>query len=63
MGVRSCVSVSVGRNTRGSHEIWINTASHARTTIPDWGNRDLRVGTIAGILRDLGISRQEFEQG
>ena len=41
---------------RGSHGIWINTITHARTTIPTWGNRDLRVGTIAGILRDLGIS-------
>ncbi|MFB3119927.1 MAG: type II toxin-antitoxin system HicA family toxin [Stenotrophomonas maltophilia] len=41
----------------------MNTSTHARTTIPNWGNRDLRVGTIGGILRDLGISRQEFEQG
>ena len=51
------------RTAKGSHEIWINTGIHARTTIPNWGNRDLRVGTIAAILRDLGISRQEFEQG
>ncbi len=50
------------RMAKGSHEIWMNTATHARTTIPNWGNRDLRVGTIAGILHDLGISRQEFEQ-
>ena len=50
------------RTARGSHEIWINTATHARTTIPNWGSRDLRAGTLAAILRDLGISRQEFER-
>jgi predicted RNA binding protein YcfA (HicA-like mRNA interferase family) len=50
------------RKAKGDHEIWINTASHARTTIPNWGSRDLKVGTIAGILRDLGISRDEFER-
>ena len=49
------------RRAKGDHEIWINTSGHARTTIPNWGSRDLRAGTIGGILRDLGISREEFE--
>ncbi|MCI0785163.1 MAG: type II toxin-antitoxin system HicA family toxin [Chloroflexi bacterium] len=50
------------RRARGDHEIWINSATHARTTIPNWGSRDLKAGTLAAILRDLGISRQEFER-
>ena len=50
------------RRARGDHEIWINTSTHARTTIPNWGSRDLRSGTISAILRDLGISRDEFER-
>ena len=49
------------RRARGDHEIWIKIATHARTTIPNWGSRYLKAGTIAGILRDLGISREEFE--
>ncbi|MCH8832312.1 MAG: type II toxin-antitoxin system HicA family toxin [Chloroflexi bacterium] len=49
------------RQAKGDHEIWINITTHARTTIPNWGSRDLRPGTISAILRDLGISRSEFE--
>ena len=48
------------RMAKGSHEIWISTATHARTTIPNWGSRDLRVGAIAGILRDLGTSNKSL---
>ena len=50
------------RQGRGDHEVWINVDSTARTTIPNWGVRDLRPGTIGAILRDLGMSRAEFEQ-
>ena len=50
------------RRAKGDHEIWINGATQSRTTIPDWGSRDLRAGTIARILRDLGISRVQFRQ-
>jgi len=37
---------------RGDHEIWINTANRQRTTIPNWGSRDLRPGTLNAILPD-----------
>ena len=50
------------RQGKGDHEIWINPDTHARTTIPNWGARDLKVGTIGAILRDLGISREHFER-
>ncbi len=50
------------RQSRGSHEIWRNPASGTRTTVPNWGGRDLRTGTIRGILRDLGVDRRVFEQ-
>ncbi len=51
------------RRAKGDHEIWINTTTHTRTTIPNWGSRDLKTGTISGILRDLGISIEAFERG
>ena len=50
------------RSAKGDHEIWINTATRSRTTIPNWGGRDLKAGTISSILRDLGISRAQFER-
>ena len=36
--------------------------THGRTTIPNWGSRDLKPGTVHTILRDLGISRDEFDR-
>lgn len=49
------------RRAKGDHEIWVRLSPRARTTIPNWGGRDLKAGTVSGILRDLGISRDEFE--
>ncbi|MYC37061.1 MAG: type II toxin-antitoxin system HicA family toxin [Chloroflexi bacterium] len=50
------------RQARGSHEIWLNPANQAKTTIPFWGSDDLKPGVIVAILRDLGISRRHFDQ-
>ncbi|RLC64451.1 MAG: type II toxin-antitoxin system HicA family toxin [Chloroflexi bacterium] len=44
----------------GSHRIWWNPALDRYTTIPDWGHKDIKPGTLRRILRDLGISRREF---
>lgn len=50
------------RQAKGSHEIWINPVTRARTSIPFWGAEDLKPGTIAAVLRDLGISRRDFDR-
>ncbi len=42
--------------------MWINTLNDRSTVIPSWRARDLRPGTIAGILRDLGISRSDLNR-
>jgi predicted RNA binding protein YcfA (HicA-like mRNA interferase family) len=44
----------------GSHQIWRNAPLDRYTTIPDWGGKDIKPGTLRQILRDLGISREEF---
>ncbi|MBU0512891.1 MAG: type II toxin-antitoxin system HicA family toxin [Chloroflexi bacterium] len=44
----------------GSHCIWWNPVLDHYTTIPNWGSRDIKTGTLRRILRDLGISRREF---
>ena len=50
------------RQGKGSHEIWINPHNRAWTSIPFWGGEDLKPGTISAILRDLGISRRDFDR-
>ena len=50
------------RRARGDHEIWMNLSTHARTTIPNWGSRDLRQGTVRAIIRDLGVPKREFDR-
>ncbi|MGL4882532.1 MAG: type II toxin-antitoxin system HicA family toxin, partial [Waterburya sp.] len=37
------------RSGKGDHEIWINTASKLRTTIPH--HREIREGTLRNILK------------
>ena len=48
------------RKMRGSHLV-MKHPDGRRTTIPMHGNREIPIGTLHGILRDLKISRQEFE--
>lgn len=48
------------RQAAGSHEIWWNPATQKFTVIPNHGSRDLPLGTLRTILRQLGISLDEF---
>jgi len=50
------------RQAKGDHEVWINLSTRGRTTIPNWGSKDLKTGTVATILKDLGISREQFDK-
>ena len=44
---------------KGSHEIWWNPQSHARTTVPHHPG-DLPEGTLRAILRQAELSIEEF---
>lgn len=48
------------RKGKGSHRIWFNPDTGQITTVPDWGKKDLAPGTVRAIIRELGISRDEF---
>ena len=50
------------RRRGGSHRKWINSGTGKGTVIPDWGNKDLKQGTIRGILKQLGIGQDDFEK-
>ncbi len=48
------------RSGKGSHHIWYNPSTGKVASVPDWGSKDLAPGTVRAILRELGISRQDF---
>ena len=53
---------AVARKGGGSHRKWFNTATNRSTVVPDWGGRDLRLGTVRAAVRQLGIDWAEFEK-
>ena len=50
------------RTGGGSHRKWLNPATQRLTVVPDWGARDLKLGTIRAAVRQLGLGWQEFER-
>ena len=47
------------RQAKGSHEIWYNPTTHRRVTIPNHpGN--IPKGTLRAIIRDSGLTTDEF---
>jgi|YNPNPStandDraft_1061719.scaffolds.fasta_scaffold97960_2 predicted RNA binding protein YcfA (HicA-like mRNA interferase family) len=47
------------RQAKGSHEIWYNSQTKRRTTVPNHpGN--LPYGTLRAIVREAGLTVQEF---
>ena len=51
----------VPRRGRGSHRVWHNPDSGRLTSLPDWGSKDLKIGTIRGAVRQLGLKWEDFE--
>lgn len=47
------------RQAAGSHEIWFNPATECFTTIPNHPG-DMPEGTLKAILRQAGITTEEF---
>lgn len=45
---------------RGSHLIMTNSATGLVAVVPDYGARKVPVGTLRGILRQAGLTPQEF---
>lgn len=53
--------VEVPRKGGGSHRKWRNPATKRSTVVPDWGARDLKVGTVRGVVRQLGLDWAAFQ--
>ena len=47
------------RRVKGSHHLM--KKGNVQTVIPIHGNRNLKMGTLRGILRDIEMTPEEFE--
>lgn len=50
------------RRGTGSHRKWLNPRNQQLTVLPDWGAKDLRLGTVRAAVRQLGIDWRAFEK-
>jgi predicted RNA binding protein YcfA (HicA-like mRNA interferase family) len=51
----------IPRKGTGSHRKWKNPETGQGTVIPDWGNKDLKTGTIRAVVRQLGLDWSRFQ--
>jgi predicted RNA binding protein YcfA (HicA-like mRNA interferase family) len=50
------------RRGGGSHRKWYNPATRQVTSLPDWGGRDLKEGTLHAAVRQLGLDWDAFQK-
>jgi predicted RNA binding protein YcfA (HicA-like mRNA interferase family) len=49
------------RRGGGSHQKWYNPINNKIVPIPDWGSKDLKLGTLRQIIRELQLDWEEFK--
>lgn len=57
--IMGCQEIS--RKSGGSHRKWYNPQNNAIVPIPDWGNKDLKLGTLRQIIRQLDLDWEQFK--
>jgi len=50
------------RRGGGSHRKWFNPQPQRVAVLPDWGSRDLKLGTVRAVVRQLALDWKDFEQ-
>ena len=43
------------RRKGGSHRKWFNPVNGQASIVPDWGSKDLKLGTVKAIYKQLGL--------
>ena len=51
----------VPRKGDGSHRKWTDSETERSTVVPDWGDKDLKLGTVRSAVRQLGLDWTAFE--
>ena len=50
------------RRSGGSHRKWVNGSTGQATVLPDGGARDLKLGTVRAVVRQLGLEWEAFQR-
>ncbi|MBE9175919.1 type II toxin-antitoxin system HicA family toxin [Synechocystis salina LEGE 06155] len=50
----------IPRKGGGSHRKWHNPTNGSIISIPDWGSKDLKIGTLQQIVRQLSLDWNDF---
>lgn len=50
----------ISRRGGGSHRVWHNPINNKIASLPDWGPKDIKIGTLRAVIRQLGLDWQEF---
>jgi len=50
----------IPRRSGGSHRKWQNPSTGAIRPIPDWGHKDLKIGTLRKVIQQLGLDWDDF---
>ena len=60
--LRKLGCVEIKRKGGGSHRKWYNPDQSPITVVavPDWGSKDLKNGTIRGVVKDIGLEWEDF---
>jgi mRNA interferase HicA len=51
----------LARHSSGSHRKWYNPATDRFAPLPDWGAKDLKMGTLRAVVRQLGLEWKAFQ--
>jgi predicted RNA binding protein YcfA (HicA-like mRNA interferase family) len=50
------------RHGKGSHELWVRDADGRVVPVPHHRGKNIRKGTVGAIIREVGVSVDEFMQ-
>ena len=53
----------LSRSGPGSHRKWHNLVAGRVASVPDWGPKDLKMGTLKAIVAQLALDWDDFLRG
>jgi predicted RNA binding protein YcfA (HicA-like mRNA interferase family) len=56
------LGIELYRQGKGSHEVWWWPERNTQTTLPRHPTREIAPGTLAKILKDLGLTREDLDR-
>jgi mRNA interferase HicA len=59
--LRSLGCQELPRRSSGSHRKWYNPVADQIASLPDWGPKDLKFGTLRAVVAQLGLDWETFK--